>query len=288
LNKFFSLFLHIHIHPLFWVVIAIAVLTARFIELFLILFIILVHEMGHAAAASFFSWRVKKISLLPFGGVAEVEEHGNRPLIEEGVVILAGPFQHIWMMGLAFLFYELSILPELWYGLFIQYNVMILIFNLLPIWPLDGGKLLFLLFSLKHSFPDAHKFTLLVSICSIILFAFITLFTAPVNLNVWIVLSFLIYSVYCEWKQRRYVFIRFLLERYYGKNRDFSSLKPIKVNEDELVINILERFQRGSKHPIIIEKNGKEKGTLDENELLHAYFSEKLTSAKIGDLLYTY
>jgi stage IV sporulation protein FB len=288
LNKIVSLFSHIHIHPLLWVVIAIAVLTARFIELILLLFIIFVHEMGHAAAASFFSWRIKKISLLPFGGVAEVEEHGNRPLMEEGAVILAGPLQHIWMMGIAFLFYELSLLSDHWYGLFIQYNFMILIFNFLPIWPLDGGKLLFLLLSLKHSFPDAHKFTLLVSIGFIVLFSFITLLTAPVNLNVWIVIGFLANSLYHEWKQRRFVFIRFLLERYYGKNSDFRSLKPIKVSEEELVIKILERFHRGCKHPIIIEKNGKEKGTLDENELLHAYFSEKLTSAKIGDLLYTY
>ncbi|UQD52891.1 stage IV sporulation protein FB [Bacillus methanolicus] len=288
MNKIISLFSHIHIHPLLWFVIAIAVLTARFIELCLLLLIIFVHEMGHAAAASFFSWRIKKFSLLPFGGVMEVEEHGNRPLIEEGAVILAGPFQHFWMMGLAFLFYKLSLLPDYWYGLFIQYNFMILIFNFLPIWPLDGGKLLFLMFSLKRSFSEAHKITLLISICSIVLFTFITLLTAPVNLNVWIVIVFLAYSVYNEWKQMRFVFIRFLLERYYGKNSDFRSLKPIIVSEDELVIKILERFQRGCKHPIIIEKNGKEKGSLDENELLHAYFTEKMTSAKAGDLLYTY
>ncbi|MDE3839763.1 stage IV sporulation protein FB [Bacillus methanolicus] len=288
MNKIISMLSYIHIHPLLWVVIAIAVLTARFIELCLFLLIIFIHEMGHAAAASLFSWRIKKISLLPFGGVAEVEEHGNRPLMEEAAIILAGPLQHIWMMGLAFLFNELSLLPDYLYGLFIQFNFMILIFNFLPIWPLDGGKLLFLMFSLRHSFPDAHKITLLISIGSIVLFTFITLLTAPVNLNVWIVIAFLAYSVYNEWKQMRFVFIRFLLERYYGKNSNIRSLKPITVREDELVIKILERFHRGCKHPIIIEKNGKEKGTLDENELLHAYFSEKMTSAKVGDLLYTY
>ena len=82
---------------------ALAILTAHFIELSIFLFIVFIHELGHALAASFFSWRIKRISLLPFGGVAEMDEHGNRPLKEEAIVTLAGPLQHVWMMGLAFI-----------------------------------------------------------------------------------------------------------------------------------------------------------------------------------------
>ncbi|MDZ5470822.1 M50 family metallopeptidase (plasmid) [Bacillus sp. 31A1R] len=278
----------IHIHPLLWLVVALAVATAHFIELSLLLLIIFIHEMGHAVAASFFSWRIKKISFLPFGGVAEMDEHGNRPLKEEAIVILAGPLQHIWMMGLAFALYEFYLLPENLYHLFIQYNLMILIFNLLPIWPLDGGKLIFLWLSLKDSFPAAFNKTLIISASSIAVFIMAVLLTEPLNLNVWIVLSFLIFSLYHEWKQSPYVFIRFLLERHYGKNNDLRALKPLKVREDELVIQVLERFQRGYKHPIIIEKNGKEKATIDENELLHAYFTDKLLTTKVGDLIYQY
>lgn len=244
--------------------------------------------MGHAVAASFFSWRIKKISFLPFGGVAEMDEHGNRPLKEEAIVILAGPLQHIWLMGVAFILHEFYLIPEAIFHLFIQYNVMILFFNLLPIWPLDGGKLIFLWLSLKESFPNALKKTLIISTCAIVLFIGIVLFTDPVNLNVWIVLSFLVFSLYHEWKQSPYVFVRFLLERYYGKYNDLRALKPIKVQEEDMVVQVLERFQRGCKHPIIVEKNGREKATIDENELLHAYFTEKIITAKVGDLLYQY
>lgn len=63
-------------------------------------------------------------------------------------------------------------------------------------------------------------------------------------------------------------------------------LKPIQANEEDLVIHVLEKFQRGCKHPIIVEGDGREKGTLDENELLHAYFSEKRLTDKISDLLF--
>ena len=268
--------------------IALAVMTAHFLELIMLLLIILVHEMGHAVTASFFSWRIKQISLLPFGGVAEMDEHGNRPLFEEAMVILAGPLQHGWLIGAAYGFYEMTWISQEQYTTFLSYNLMVLLFNLLPIWPLDGGKLVFLLTSYLKSFPEAHRFTLIVSMVSIIIFSGMTLFLMPENLNVWIILTFLTFSLYHEWKQHRFVFMRFLLERYYGKNSDLRMLKPILVKEEEMVVDVLERFRRGCKHPIVIEQDGKEKGILDENELLHALFAEKQVTAKISDLLYTY
>ncbi|MBS4191457.1 M50 family metallopeptidase [Bacillus sp. FJAT-49705] len=288
MNKLIGLIKYIHIHPLLWIVIGLAVLTAHFLELSLLLLIIFVHEMGHAAAASFFSWRIKRISLLPFGGVAEMDEHGNRPLKEEVIVILSGPLQHLWMMGLAFILYQFSYLSEGLYHVFIQYNLMVLLFNLLPIWPLDGGKLVFLFFSLKQAFPNAHRQALRISACCMAIFAVMILLFSPLNLNIWVVIAFLLFSLYHEWKQSRYIFIRFLLERYYGKDSEVLKLKPLVVNDNELVIHVLEKFQRGYKHPIIIEKDGKEKGSMDENELLHAYFSEKNITTRIGDLIFAY
>lgn len=288
MNNSFHIIKKLHIHPILWAVAALAIVTAHFLELCILFTIIFIHEMGHAVTASFFSWRIKKIALLPFGGVAEMDEHGNRPLKEEAWVILAGPLQHVWMLILGYIGYSLNIVPEDIYFPFIQFNFMVLIFNLLPIWPLDGGKLLFLLFSLKQPFPQAHINTLFLSIGSILCFIFINLIIQPLNMNVWIIVAFLLFSLYYEWKQRRYIFMRFLLERYYGKNPYFRTLIPLSVKEDDMVIDILERFQRGCKHPIIIEGNGSEIGTLDENELLHIYFSDKQLTAKVRDLLYYY
>lgn len=266
----------------------IAAVTGYFIDLAFVFFIIFVHEMGHAVAASFFSWRIKRIVLLPFGGVAEMDEHGNRSLKEEVIVILAGPVQHLWMIAIAYLGSRFGVFPAEMATLFIQYNIMILLFNLFPVWPLDGGKIVFLLFSLKQSFSIAHQNTLIVSSIFLIIFFLISTIISPFNLNVWLVVGFLAFSIYMEWKQRRYVFMRFLLERYYGNRSDFQSLKPLVVQEKDLVIHVLEQFQRGYKHPIIFYTDDGEKNSLDENELLHAFFAEKLSTAKIGDLLYTY
>lgn len=288
MNKAIGLLRKIQIHPLLWMVIALAVATAHFIELMMVLLIIFVHEMGHGAAASFFSWRIKKIALLPFGGVAEMDEHGNRPLKEELIVVLAGPLQHIWLIALAYILFLTGVIPEKWHALFVDYNLMVLLFNLMPIWPLDGGKLVFILFSMSFSFREAHVRTLYTSGGALIIFSIILLFMAPLTLNVWVIIGFLAFSLHYEWKQRRFIFMRFLMERHYGKQADFRQLKPINVAENEMVGQVLEKFQRGCKHPIIVKKlNGKET-VMDENELLHAFFSEKLMSAKIADLLYTY
>ncbi|RHW40628.1 stage IV sporulation protein FB [Neobacillus notoginsengisoli] len=289
MTKAASLLKLIHIHPLLWLAAATAALTAHFLELCMLLAIIFIHEIGHAAAALFFSWRIKRISFLPFGGVAEMDEHGNRPMKEELIVILAGPVQHLWLMAAAYVLQVNGLIPESAYLLFMKYNLMILAFNLFPIWPLDGGKLLFLLLSAWKPFPEAHEWTLICSFAFLTLFAALTLATAPLHLNIWVIAGFLYFTLFFEWKQRQFVFMRFLLERYYGnKEESLAALKPIRADESEGIIRVLAKFRRGCKHSILVESDEGEKGILDENELLHYVFAEKKMNGKVGDLFYAY
>ncbi|PLS15648.1 stage IV sporulation protein FB [Bacillus sp. M6-12] len=288
MNEYIQLLLKMRIHPTLWLVIGISVLTAHFLPVLMFLCIVFIHEMGHACAAQYFKWRIKSIDLLPFGGAVVTEEYGNRRLKEDLAVILAGPIQHLWLIGAAFLLTAASIIPQTLYEQFLYMNLAVLLFNLLPIWPLDGGKLLFMALSLSRSFLDAHRMTLLLSIVLSMLLVFIAAIITPFNLNVWIIAGFLVFSLVFEWKQRHYAFIRFLLERHYGRTDSLGTLAPLAVDESEMIYHVLEKFRRGCKHPIIILQNGREKGSLDENEILHAYFSDKLTNIKIGDLLYSW
>ncbi|MCM3441974.1 M50 family metallopeptidase [Metabacillus halosaccharovorans] len=288
MNRYLSLLQKIHIHPLLWVMIAISVITANFKPLFLLMIIIFVHEMGHAISAHFFSWRIKSIMLLPFGGVAEVDEHGNRSLREECMVVLAGPIQHLWLQGAAFLLYISNVIDVSDYQLFTFYNLSVLLFNLLPVWPLDGGKLLFIIFSKHWSYQKAHSYMMITSIIFLVFYVTAILLFSPTHLNMWIITTFLVYSLYHEQKNKMYSCLRFLMERYYGKQTQINRIKPIVVDESELVYHVLLQFQRGCKHLIIVERNGTKVSEMDENELLHAYFANKLTDSKIGDLVYDY
>ncbi|MBD1381205.1 M50 family metallopeptidase [Bacillus sp. IB182487] len=269
-------------------IIGLSVITAQFKPLLFLFLIVFIHEMGHAICAVFYKWRIKQIMLLPFGGVAEMDEHGNRPLKEEVIVILAGPVQHFFIQALLTIAWQFHVLSTEDYQLFSTYNWTLFFFNLIPIFPLDGGKILFVIISYLKPFSEAQRITLLVSISCLIVYITAFLIFAPNQLNVWIIATFLIYSLYTEFKQKDYTMIRFLLERYYGKKESVHQLKPIIVNEDESIFKVLLKFQRGCKHPILIEKEGVKITQLDENELLHAFFSEKRTNATVGELIYSY
>lgn len=124
----------IRIHPLFWLVLGAGVISGRFYEVLMLFIIVFIHEMGHGAAAHFFHWSIEKIELLPFGGVAQTNEYGNRPLVEECIVVLAGPVQHLLLWLIAAILYHYSILTSQEYALFVMHNTTILVFNLLPVW----------------------------------------------------------------------------------------------------------------------------------------------------------
>lgn len=280
-----EIFTKVSIHPLFWLVVGIGILTGRFLEVFMLFAIVFIHEMGHALAAHFFRWRIKKIELLPFGGVAEMDEHGNRPLKEELIVIISGPIQHLWLIAASYLLLSIGWIDENTYELFLKHNLMIFTFNLLPIWPLDGGKLLFLATSYKFPFALAHRYALNISMIIACLLALMTVIVFPFHLNLWIVLLFVAFAHYTEWKQRKFTHIRFLLERYYGKSHDIKNIKPITVLESDQIFEVFSKFCRGCKHQIIMKLNDRDQITFDENELLHAYFTEKRTNGTMAEIL---
>lgn len=89
--------------------------------------------------------------------MAELEEHGNKSLKEELVVVIAGPIQHVWMMLVGYMLFEAGWLNADLYYFFMWNNIIILAFNLLPIWPLDGGKVLFNILSYRFPYLQAHE-----------------------------------------------------------------------------------------------------------------------------------
>lgn len=275
----------IKINPLFWFVIGIGILTGYFREVIMIFTIVLIHELGHSVAAQHFNWKIRKIELLPFGGVAEVEEFGNRPLKEEFIVLIAGPLQHIWLIALSYLMLHFNFMAYTDHQLFITHNLMILLFNLLPIWPLDGGKLMYLFFSTKLSFQKGLMTTLKISIVLLGFFSVMSIYLFPFHLNLWIVIIFLISSHYFEWKQRNYAYMRFLMERYYQDYQPFEETTRVCVPGRLTVQEVLRLFRRGVKHKVIIDDGSfAPKKIIPERVILKAFFEEEKARFAISSL----
>jgi stage IV sporulation protein FB len=234
--------------------------------------------MGHFMGAHLFNWRISRIDLLPFGGAAIVEEHGTRPFHEEIWVAVLGPLQHVWLVGISFLFFQLQFITyEDFYWFFIL-NVSLFLFNLLPIWPLDGGKIAFALCTKWMPFKYAQKNFLIGSAFLFIIAASWQLFIQPNHLNLWVICLFLIVAHVLEWKRRHYVFMRFLLSK--NKRTTSKQKRPILVSPLLPLSKVTHLFMKDVTHEIIVKK--RDPVIIQEKDLLEAYFSMSSPECAIG------
>jgi Zn-dependent protease/CBS domain-containing protein len=134
---------------------------------FLLVFLcVLLHEFGHAFAAKAYGIKTADITLLPIGGVARMERMPEKPA-QELVVAIAGPLVNVVIAaGLTIVigltgnldFHEIldpTRLSALWALLY--WNVMMVLFNLIPAFPLDGGRVLRALLATRLSYARATK-----------------------------------------------------------------------------------------------------------------------------------
>lgn len=208
----------------------ISIFTASFIPFIIISTLIFFHECGHFIIAKLFKVEVDKIYLYPFGGISKFNMSPNISLKKEFLILIAGPLAQEITKNIL-----LILLPE--YGrIIIAYHYGILFFNLLPIYPLDGGKLVNLL--LSKFFPLKKSFTLSIYIGYLTLILLFLVNINNLNLNIIIIIIFLIYKLIYESRQINYLYQKFLLERYLN-NYKFKDTKIIK-NKDQ--------FYRNNKH----------------------------------------
>lgn len=253
-------------------------------EFFIILVIVLIHELGHFVAAKYFNWRVNYIVLWVFGGVMKTDEHGSRKIIEEVIVTLAGPFQHVFIYCLIYVLSISSFAPSSVIDLLMYYNTIILLFNLLPIWPLDGGKLLLLFMSAILPYRKAYHTTIIFSLISSLLLLIFQLFVYPFTLSAILIMLFLLMENRTEWKQRYYVFIRFLLKRY-EEHAHIKKESPIFVSPQSSLMEVFYCFRREKKHHIYIKSPTYNHLVIDERDCLRSYFDGKKYNQTIGGLV---
>lgn len=180
-------------------------------NIMLIYFIVIFHELGHIFIIKTLGYKVLRVDIYPSGGVTKIDKKINTKLSHD---IFIASFGIVFQIILYFIFtflYSLSFIRSGTYELFVTYNITILIFNLLPIIPLDGYQLLRSIWEILFPYKKAFKISLVISVISILLF--IT-YNQILSLNNYLVISFLIFKLVTELKNFKYQNMRFLLERY--------------------------------------------------------------------------
>lgn len=114
--------------------------TGQLAEGLLAFLAVFLHEMGHLTTARTLGLTPKEVVLLPFGGVASVEENLGLDPAAEVRVALAGPWVNIVIIG-ALLIWKAIFGGNSTLDFFLETNIMLAAFNLLPALPLDGGRI---------------------------------------------------------------------------------------------------------------------------------------------------
>lgn len=179
-----------------YIFIILAILSARFQIVLLISLLLLIHECGHFFTALLFKWHTEKIVFYPFGGISKFSHDINCSLKEEILVLLMGPIMQL--IGYYFLL-SLDIFIN-YYQVITTINYSILIFNLLPIYPLDGGRILKSILSLLCNKQKANIYINRISniILFIITFVFSLLIYYYKNIGIVLITIYLWYIVLKE------------------------------------------------------------------------------------------
>ncbi|WP_371347926.1 site-2 protease family protein [Ancylobacter sp. IITR112] len=127
---------------------------------------VLLHEFGHIFAARRYGVKTPEVTLWPFGGIARLERIPEKPS-EELVVALAGPAVNVVIAAVLLLFLggnvgvehiesienpQVSLLAKL-----AAANIFLVVFNLIPAFPMDGGRVLRALLAMRMSHAQATQ-----------------------------------------------------------------------------------------------------------------------------------
>lgn len=210
----------IYIHPLTLFFMMTAMLAGYFKYMIAIFTILIVHESGHYFVAKIFKRKIKEIVILPFGGLLKIDSIISSDIFEDLLIAIGGIGAQTVFGFILILLNKTGLLNTETFAFMSSFNIKIILFNMLPICPLDGYKIG------KHFFelgiPFKKTFLLCSSVGVLIMIGIFAIDYKLVLDNPFVFL-FLIYSTVLEMMNRRYLMLRFYIERM-----NFDIKYPIK------------------------------------------------------------
>jgi Zn-dependent protease/CBS domain-containing protein len=242
---------------------------------------VVLHEFGHAFAGKAFGINTPDITLLPIGGMARLERIPEEP-VQELIIAAAGPAVTAIIALAAFVgggrwAYPLTMKTGL-LDLLFMINLVLLLFNLLPAFPMDGGRVLRSLLAMQMPYARATQVAANVGQA----FAFVFGFFGLISLNPFLILiAFFVYigaSQEAALAQMRDVSRRFPVSS--AMVREFHTLRT-----DATLHEAVDLLLATSQHDFpVVDEAGSVAGVLTRHDLIAALRKDD-TNVHVSDVM---
>ena len=186
------------LHPVLLPVFLFLMVTGGFSAYALIFFSLLLHEVGHLLAAKFTGMRVRSCTIMPYGGELVIPGRLLAPKKDRLLVAMGGPIATLIVLITAWV---VSFPGD---DLFIRIQVALLVLNLLPILPLDGGQALAAILETKGT-EHSTRTAMLIHSMFFLSVVIVLLFThLPVSIPYILLALFLLIQNISSYRFRKY------------------------------------------------------------------------------------
>jgi Zn-dependent protease/CBS domain-containing protein len=242
-----------------------------FLVLFLFIFVVF-HELAHSVVARHYGIKVRKIVLYPIGGVSEIEEIPDNPS-QEWRMAVAGPLTSL-LLGVALLAISLPFSPQLLTALLslsttgnflfdlAVLNLLLGAFNLIPAFPMDGGRVFRALLAGRMKYSDATRYA--VSLGRIFGIAMIVVGFIFPNYFLLILIGIFVYIGASEEGEQTIISTNLVDVRV----KDVMQSGVGSVNPGQNLAEALEVMFKNRYHDALVEKDGVFQGVVTWNELM--------------------
>lgn len=235
---------------------------------------VLLHELGHALAAKNYNIKTKDITLLPIGGLARLERLPEKPS-EELIVAFAGPLVNITLAFITGIFITIpdtseQLMAELSNGVnannfflnFFLVNFWLALFNLIPAFPMDGGRILRALLSFKLQRHVATRISARIGQLLAMGFIIFGFFTSPilVFIGIFVIIGAQVEADYTESK--------FILKGF--KVHDVVMKQYPTIDANDTVKTAVELVLDSQNKNFLITEEGIPVGTLNRDQIIMA------------------
>ena len=246
---------NLRIHPATYVFLIVLLATGFWQVIVPYLIAVTFHELAHGYVAKKCGYHLNKVWLLPYGACINFKEFSFNPK-DEIKIALAGPLFNCILIGLCVMLWWIFPAFYVCSYSFVLSNFSIMFFNLLPAFPLDGGRVLTSLLKLKFKEKTVYKTTVVLNLLFSLIFLILFIISAffKINFSFGLMSIFLFLGIFDGKFQGKY---SPLLKQITSKNKNVVGVKNIYVTSTTPLYKIFPELSKNKFNVVYVNFSGK-------------------------------